>query len=407
MTNKFTANSLAAAITAALCGNVWAVDPQSIDVTDGIKFTPVLEIAQRYDDNIRAAEFNTDSSWVTTIAPTFKLSTEGRNSAYALTYTPNSEIYSSESDYDNTDHFVDLDAAFQFNDRNRLKLNAGYDRVEDIAQDTFVFGTVGEDGFVEEEFDFQGNSDEPDKYTLTTFNGNYLYGADTALMQLELDAGYEELRYRNSGDINDDLERNTTPLSATGYYRVAPKTRLLLEGRYTDFDYTNDDTQDSYNTGLLGGVTWEATAMTTGTIKIGAEEKNFDNSGIDNENNTMWEAGINWSPLTYSKFNLTTRQNYTEGDDGADAIERQATTLSWNHQWLERVSSDVMYGYVDEEYLGINRTDTTDVWGLGLTYEMRRWLDVGIGWKYAERDSDAIGESYDRNIYAINFKVSL
>jgi hypothetical protein len=66
-----------------------------------------------------------------------------------------------------------------------------------------------------------------------------------------------------------------------------------------------------------------------------------------------------------------------------------------------------MYGYIDEEYLGINRTDTTDVWGLGLTYEMRRWLDVGIGWKYAERDSDAIGESYDRNIYAINFKVSL
>jgi hypothetical protein len=42
-----------------------------------------------------------------------------------------------------------------------------------------------------------------------------------------------------------------------------------------------------------------------------------------------------------------------------------------------------------------------------MTYEMRRWLDIGIGYKYAENDSDAVNESYERNIYALSFTASL
>ena len=400
MSRKFSKSTLAAAISTVLCANAWAVEPQSIKISDGLKFTPTLKVEERYDDNIYAIENNVQSSWVNVITPEFVLSTEGRNSAYALTYSLNNENYASSHSDDHTDHHVDLDAAFQFDARNLLKLNAGYDKVEDIANDNFE--DYNNDLLVP-----QGNEGEPAKYTTTNFGGVYTYGAKTALTQLELGANYEELRYQNSGDFNEDLERNTVPLRATAFYRVAPKTRLLLEGIYEDYDYINNNASDGDRQALLAGVTWEATAKTTGTIKIGAEERSYDKSVYEDESGASWEAGVKWAPRTYSTFDLTSRQRFAPGDNGAGTIDSQTTALTWNHHWLERLRSDVSYSYTDNDYKGTDQQEDIDIVGVGLTYEMRRWLDIGIGYKYATSDSNYPGSSYDRNIYAINFKASL
>jgi hypothetical protein len=400
MSSTFNKCSLTAAIYAVICVNAWAIEPQSIKFSDGLKFTPTLSVEERYDDNIRAEEYDTQSSWVTVIKPKFVLSTEGRNSAYALSYEMDNQTYASSHNDDHTDHHFDADAGFQFDVRNKLKLNAGYDKVESIANDNFI---TTENGLIVP----QGNDGEPAKYTTTNVDGVYTYGAASAPAQLELGAGYEELRYQNSGDFNDDLERNTTPLRATGYYRVAPKTRLLLEGRNTNYDYTNDDDSDSNSYAMLAGVTWDATAKTSGTIKVGGEKLKYDNSTYDDESSATWEAGVTWAPRTYSTFNLSTAQAFSPGNDGAGAIDAQTTKLAWNHSWLERLSSDVSYSYTSNDYQGTTQQDYIDIFGVGLTYNMRRWLDIGIGYKYATDDSNYEGGSYNRNIYAINFKASL
>ena len=36
----------------------------------------------------------------------------------------------------------------------------------------------------------------------------------------------------------------------------------------------------------------------------------------------------------------------------------------------------------------------------------RRWLDLGVGYKYSENDSDAVGKSYERNIFSISATAS-
>lgn len=375
------------AIAAAFSASVWAVEPQSVDLTDGVTFTPTLQVSQSYDDNIRAVEDNAQSSWVNGIAPTFVLEAQGRQGTYALTYSADNQSYASSHNDDHTDHHLDADADLEFNSRNRLKLNAGYDKVESLAS--------------------ENQNIEPDKFTTSNVGGVYTYGAETARAQIDLGANYQELRYQNTDRLNANKERDTTALSTTGYYRISPMTRVLLEARHTDYDYLSNTDLNSNNVGLLGGVTWDATAKTTGTIKIGAEKKRFDNSRNDDVNGSMWEAGVSWSPRTYSTFNLKTRRGFDEGDDGAEVIKSQSTTISWDHEWLDRVSTEVSYNYTDNQYQGIDRDDKIDTFGLGLTYEMRRWLDIGIGYKYAEDDSSAAGESYERNIYAVSFTASL
>ncbi len=384
---SFKKNLLAAAVSLALSANAWALDPQTIKLADGLIFTPTLEVSERYDDNFRAVERDEESSWITSIAPTFMLVAEGRKSAYALTYSAVGDIFHSSHADNNTDHHLTADAKFAFDARNRLALNAGYHRVEETAS-------------LDQEI-------ENDKFSTVNAGGLYSFGAETSRAQVDFGANYEELRYQNSDRLNADKERDTTALSTTGYYSISPKTRILLEARHTDYDYVSNTRLDSNNIALLGGVTWDATAKTTGSVKIGGEKKRFDDSGISDADGSMWEVGVSWSPATYSTFNLKTRQGIDEGDSGASSIKSRSSTLSWNHAWLDRLSSEVSYTYTDQDYQDIERDDEIDTFGIGVTYEMRRWLDIGVGYKFSENDSTAANESYERNIFSISFTASL
>ena len=387
MSNKLHLSLLAAAVSGVVCANAWALDPQGIKLSDGVIFTPTLKVAESYDDNFRAVENDEESSWITTIAPTFTLGAEGRKSAYQVSYTAVSDTFHSSHKDNNTDHHLTGDVGMEFDARNRLKLNAGYHDVEDTAS-----------------LDQQV---ENDMYNTKNVGGVYTYGAETARAQIDFGANYEELRYTNSDHLNADKERDSTALRSTFYYRVAPKTKALLEARYTDYNYVSNDLRNSENTGLLAGVTWEATAKTTGTAKFGREKKDFDDSSVGEKSGGMWEVGATWEPRTYSRFGLNTRRGFDEGEDNASTIESQTTTLSWEHDWAERLTSNVSYTRSDRDYQDIEREDKIDTFGVGLTYAMRRWLDVGIGYKYSENDSDAVNESYERNIYALTFNASL
>ena len=102
----------AAAISLVLCSNAWGLDPQNIKLSDGVVFTPTLQVGERYDDNFRAVEEGVQASWITSIAPSFVLAAEGRKSAYALGYTATSDIFHSSQKDNNTDHQLTLDAAY-------------------------------------------------------------------------------------------------------------------------------------------------------------------------------------------------------------------------------------------------------------------------------------------------------
>lgn len=387
MSNTLTKHALVIAVAGSLCANAWAIEPQSIRLSEGVIFTPSLKVAESYDDNFRAVDKGKDSSWITTIAPTFQLNADGSKSAYQLKYTASSDTFHSSHKDNNTDHHITADAGYEFNSRNRLLLNAGYHDVEETAS--------------------ADQKIENDKYNTKNIGGVYTYGAKTARTQIEFGANYDELRYTNSNRLNSDKERDAASLRSTVFYGVGPKTKVLVEGRYTDYDYVTFTRRDSKNTALLTGVTWEATAKTTGTFKIGREKKDFDQSFYKDKTTGMWEAGVAWEPLTYSTFTLNTRRGFDEGEDNASTIKTQSTRFGWKHFWLDRLYSEASYSRTDKKYQDVKREDNLDNFGLSLTYQARRWLDVGVGYTYSDNDSDLKSEQYKRNIYAFTINASL
>ena len=375
------------AIPLLLRVSAWAVEPHDITIW-GFQFIPTLTLAESYDDNFRELDENERSSWVTRIAPGFELIAEDRNSAYRLTYAGNRDIYHAESDASHTDTRLSLDSIMEFTDRHRLELEAFYRKAEEPGS-TAVIG-------------------ENDKYHLRGLGGAYRYGAETARNQLEFGLRHEELRYDNRDDINAGEERDSDALIVTWLHRIGGGTRALLEYRHTEYDYVLASSPlNSSNDALLLGASWEATARTTGKLLVGYEQKDFDDPGRDDLDSPMWEAGIDWEPRTYSKFSLTARQAFDEGDDGSDAIKTTSATLAWRHEWSGRLVSDLLFGLARHVYEGQQRDDDFSQAGIGLTYSLRRWLDVSLGYRYRNNDSNAAGESYQRNVYKVSVTGSL
>ncbi|MEB0028806.1 outer membrane beta-barrel protein [Pseudomonas sp. MH9.2] len=385
-----------AGVSAALCNSAWALDPQSIKLFEGVMFTPSLKVAERYDDNFRAVQNGKQSSWITGITPTFVLDAENAKSDYILSYSAESNIFHSSPSADHTDHHLMADANYEFDAHNRLQLGAGYHRVEDTASQNVNKYSL-----------------ENDKFSTANVGGLYSYGVpQSSLMQVDFFGNYEQLRYHNSGDLSSSLERNTTSLGSIFYYRVGPKTRVLFEARDTNYDYISNTALNSNDIGLLGGLVWDVSAKISGTFKFGAERKRFDDSSLSPRSGSLWEALVSWHPGIYSTFNLSTLRAIQENDDSnvtvaASSIETKRTRLEWKNQWLDRLTSEVSYSYIEKQYQDVSRSDQESNFGLGLTYEMRRWLDVGVGYQLLKNDSSLWGKSYERNIFSISFTASL
>lgn len=368
-------------------GMAWSINPQAIDVY-GFDFTPSFLFSESYDDNFREVENNKKSSMITKLAPTFELKAEDRNSATRLIWQPTRYIYHEESDASNTAQRVRAESVMEFTDRHRLKLEAEYRKWE-RTESTAVEGIN-------------------DKLNNKRVGGLYTFGAKSADNQIDFGANYAELRYDNGDGINDDKERNTTALTSTWYHRIGSNTRGLLEYDHTHFDYLQADSPRSSNSdAVLAGAVWDFTARTTGKVRAGYEKKNFDNSESKDLDNPTWQVDLQWKPRTYSTFTFVARQALAEGDDGAEAVKSTFTQVGWRHGWTERISTVAQAGIGRYVYEGQSRTDNFQDYNLAVVYAMRRWLDIELGYRYRDNDSDADDESFTRNVFQISFNVSL
>lgn len=371
---------LTASGAVVLSSQTFALEPASINLGP-LDFTPVLQVTTGHDDNIRANNQN-DSSWVTSIQPTFTLGAAGLKSEYQVSYSFAHDYFHSFSSEKTTDHFLDAAAFFEFDSRNRLLLGVDF-------TDTTEFNDANTPN---------------DEFRTRGFNALYSYGVQSA--RFNLDLGFDTNRTRTQNSINSDKDLNASLISSTLYYRVSPRTRLLAEVRHSKQDYTVNDALDSTNRNYLLGAQWEATAFTTGSIRIGRGEKDFKDATKDDVSRNMWELGLAWEPLTYSRFNVTTRSSIEEGDEGADSIKQQLYRVGWNHDWNGFISTTAAYSFLDKDYDN-GRNDKNHLTSIGLNYAVDRWVDIGLRYEYTDNNSSVATENYTRNQILLTLTVSL
>jgi hypothetical protein len=300
---------------------------------------------------------------------------------------------------DSVDHHLISNVHLEANSRNQFDIRAGYHRQTDR------LSSVNRS---------DAQETKGDRYSYTDVGVTYGFGEKDTQAQLELGVDFQSKEYDNNlntASMNRLKDRDVTTASATFFYKIAPKTRALIEVRQQDFDYQDSDSRLSNTaSAALVGVTWDATANTRGTIKAGYEDKDFDDKALDGGNSLAWEARVDWSPQDRDLITFTTAKNQKEGSVREDYVDSTSTSVRWKHDWSDAFISDLSYTHFEDEYQGgatDGRKDSGDTLDLGLRYKFRRWMTLGTGYRYSDNNSDLAIEEYDTNQYFFDVNFTL
>jgi len=351
--------------------------------------TPSAGLGVGHDDNLFLSNTNQQSSTIEVFTPGLRLDAHQPGLAVQSSWVGQFGRYTSSraDDYQDKTWLNSVDWALD--QRTFFRLGYDYLRGHDARGSTD-----------------RPNSDSPDFYKLSTPRAMFAYGAPGAQGRIELYYSDAHKNYLNHQDTTAISDRDTTETGGAFYWRVGPKTYALLEARDTKIDYDIPNTLSGHEHRYFLGVSWEATAATTGTVKVGELERTF-GGGIPSHRSPNWEAQITWSPRTYSQFDFFSTRYTNESTGLGDFIITSVSGVNWSHQWNSRVYSNVNLKYQRDAYEGFDRTDNSKIFGLKLGYRFRPWLTLGAEYTYTNRDSNIDVYDYDKNLYLLTATASM
>ncbi len=383
-----------------------AIEPANVQLGP-VYVAPTLAVETRYVDNLLRATLDAQdiSTWVLDTRPKVQAWLQNGTNTYSLSYQLKDLRHSSSKDDDFTDHQVNLDISHAFNARNSLKLyGLYYDGHEER-------GTGLAEGAL------SGGIPEPVELEKTRYGGDYTYGSRESRGRLVLGYDYYEPDYQNYRAFTRFRDYEQDTYKGTFYWAVAPRTDLLAELRYLDTDYDRDRPADNFGSydseeySYFVGASWEATAKTAGSVRVGAYDREFDAADRTEENGFSWEVHVDYKPRSYSVINLGTRRFSQETNGVGDFIDTEEYTLSWAHDWSARSTTLLKVLYADDEYQSdaeaLFRQDDRWFGQASYSFKFRRWFDVGAGYRYEERDSSRANLDYTQHVYFIEAELSL
>lgn len=347
---------------------------------------PSLRIKYGHDDNVnRAPDIREKvSSAVVKTAVGLAADLEHKGDTYRLAYEGELTRYFSSNIDNTTMHKLNLQGLNILNSRNSVKWNAG------LLQSADPRGST----------DATLNQTSPSEYRQKNLKGTYIYGVEGSRGRLEVDAFGTNKRYLNNRETMDKADVDSLGLAGRFFWRIMPKTSAFLDLRHTEYEYKESTALlDSKENSYLAGLTWNTTAATTGSLRIGHTTRDYkersDFSGLS------WETGVTWKPLTYSIFNFSAMRNVSDTVAGTSSnvgnyILNSTYEARWNHEWRHNLNSSLGWRHIQSDYEGIDRKDTQDVISADLYYKFRPQVDIGLEMNWTDRRSNLDQFDYDR-----------
>jgi polysaccharide biosynthesis protein VpsM len=366
---------------------------RGISLMDGVSFYPFAKFGYGRDDNMFLSGTNKTKSDLTLFNGGGTLEARRQNQTYTFLIDGKLGNYRDSSADNYRDLLMQAAGDFVLGTRSGLRLGIDYDKGHDP----------------------RGSTDRalaatPDVYRNVGWNALYAFGANDARGRLELGISSFNKRYQNNGATTFLSDRDTDEGRVAFYLKVLPKTSLLAEYREAKFDYISSASAfDSKEKRAMLGVTWDATAATTGTFKVGRLKKEFSSSAIADFSGSNWEGNVEWRPLTYTKVNFFTVKTIAESTGLGNFILSKRTGAAWTHAWNSRITSTASYTFVKDDFQGggTTRRDETDTLGFKINYKLGRNLTLGADYTRADRDSNQAGSTYKRNQFMVSLGAKL
>jgi hypothetical protein len=354
---------------------------------------PLLNVKEEYNDNIYDEDSGETGTAITTISPGIVFVLPFQRHLLQIDYQADIIRPSRHQNYKTDNHFAHLSLALDFNRLNILicdnwaRDSVAPDSKEDIRNDYY------ENIFLLETYYKLAN-----RYKIKGFYSNEIRNFNM---------------FHKSWQPNPELDNYIeNEVGFDLFYRFLPLTSVLVEYAYTNRN--NDDkglpSTDSDSQRLWLGLTWEATAKITGTIKGGYVYRNYDGD-IDDFNGFGMKGDIKYKLTSYTTYGLEgfrrvvdTSVTQEESAYGADYISTGGT-LSLDHKLTYKISANAHVSYVNDDYrekgiCGKKREDDRIGFGVGVNYQVQDWLGCEASYSYVDNDSNFEREDYQTNIIA-------
>lgn len=231
--------------------------------------------------------------------------------------------------------------------------------------------------------------------------------------EIRLDSSYFLVDYDKARNVYRD--RNDWSLSAYVFYKTTPKTRFFMEYEYIDISYDRNILSDSQEHHYFGGIQWDITAKSRGSIKAGYGIKDFV-SVRDTSNDFIFEAQIDHHFTPKTSLMLKASRRTTETDiSSTDFVISDALELEYLQRVTAKITADIKLSYTRDAYQDDftyeGRTDLLDddyyYGAFALQYKFREWLFADAGYIFMKRDSSFPDFDYTTNVVFFRITGSL
>ena len=373
--------------------------PGSFITKDGAEITPTLQTGISSNNNFFSTPENEESRTIWTITPNVKAVIEDGPDSYDLDLGTSSSLHNKDSDDNFTQVNIGAGVHKEFTSQHRLDVNGKADWLYEPRGSGL---TEGLGDAINELVEYQQHN----------FNARYEYGAVSSKAQVALQAGFFNKKYQNFRAVSQFRDYDKTLMGITAYYNTQASSRTFIELKREDYRYdviqANGISRDSDDTKLLAGMEWEATAVTSGSFKLGYQKKSFISAQREDFSGLSWEAAVNWQPLSYSTVQLSTSRAAKDPLVEGDYIKESTYGINWAHNWSDYLSSLAGVNYTNEQYTGdVGRKDKTKNARLGLNYIVSKFGMVSTYVDFIDKDSTQATIKFDRVVVGVNFTFAL
>ena len=283
-----------------------------------------------------------------------------------------------------------------FSDRSQYNYNSHDIKVQTILDHSYRLNSEFTFGY-EDQVEEPGINDaqilvenEFNTFKRKTAQGKLYYGTDASTGQFIVGVEQAQTRYTNNMQSFRDLDLNK--LTGTFFYRVAPKTRILIEASSAQFDYTENALISLPNSDeklYLTGVEWKATAITSGTFKIGYQERDFAGAQFSDLDGLSYFLDMLWQPNAYTNIKIGAQRASSESaQQGIGGFISKGYSFNLEHSLSRRINLTIAYQSDEADFKNIqDRTDRRKNIILGITNSLRSWLEISINYRHIARSS--------------------
>jgi hypothetical protein len=215
-------------------------------------------------------------------------------------------------------------------------------------------------------------------------------------------------RFRSFDDSQFEVDDiNSHVMELAGFYQIQPKLSALVGGSYGSFD-RKEPFYDSKEYRGYGGLEYEVTEKTTGYVKVGVANRQFDTDLIDDATDVYLDGHVSsdyqertqWTLSLFRHYNDTavsdqTAQNgayYISTGFGGNVRHSLATLPNMSFLAGVTLSRDTFPDDPDD------REDNLVDAEVGFDYEFYKYLSLGASYNYKTRDSNIDVRNYTDHI---------